>query len=262
MNLIEAIILGIVQGLTEFIPVSSSGHLVLSQYLFAGKADHLFIQALDFGTLAALIIYFMPRLIKLFKDVFFEKDYRLARNIIITCIPAGLLGLLLADFIQSSAVLLSPLVVALMVALVGVLMIVVDKIPNISVVVAVLSISSCAFGVRSPIPTFPEFCCTTNCDVPTASPPVEMVEVATVDVALKFPKVGVEVAVTTPLALVESKELIESPVRVSDGVEIEDVAVNVEARTSPPVNTPEPPTESVRYGEVVPMPTLPLVGIN
>lgn len=130
MNLIEAIILGIVQGLTEFIPVSSSGHLVLSQYLFAGKADHLFIQALDFGTLAALIIYFMPRLIKLFKDVFFEKDYRLARNIIITCIPAGLLGLLLADFIQSSAVLLSPLVVALMLALVGVLMIVVDKIPK------------------------------------------------------------------------------------------------------------------------------------
>lgn len=130
MNLIEAIILGIVQGLTEFIPVSSSGHLVLSQYLFMGEADHLFIQALDFGTLAALVIYFMPRLVTLFKDVFFKKDYRLARNIIITCIPAGVLGLLLADFIQSSTVLLSPLVVALMLALVGVLMIVVDKLPK------------------------------------------------------------------------------------------------------------------------------------
>lgn len=130
MNIIEAIILGVVQGLTEFIPVSSSGHLVISQHLFSGEADHLFIQALDFGTLAALMIYFMPKLIKLFKDVFFEKDYRLARNIIITCIPAGILGLLLADFIQSSAVLLSPLVVAIMLAVVGVLMVVVDKLPK------------------------------------------------------------------------------------------------------------------------------------
>ncbi len=130
MSFIEAIILGIVQGLTEFIPVSSSGHLVITQHLFNGRADHLFIQALDFGTLAALIIYFMPKIIKLVKDVVYGKDYRLARNIIITCIPAGLLGLLLADFIQSSAVLLSPLVVAIMLATVGVLMIVVDKLPR------------------------------------------------------------------------------------------------------------------------------------
>lgn len=130
MNIIEAIVLGIIQGLTEFIPVSSSGHLVLAQHVFNGEADHLFIQALDFGTLAALLVYFMPKIIKLFKDIFYEKDYRLARNIIITCIPAGLLGLLLADFIQSSMVLLNPLVVATMLALVGVLMIVVDKLPK------------------------------------------------------------------------------------------------------------------------------------
>jgi undecaprenyl-diphosphatase len=130
VTILEAIILGIVQGLTEFIPVSSSGHLVVAQYLMSGEADHLFIQALDFGTLAALIIYFMPKLVDLFKKVFFEKDFRLARNIIITCIPAGLLGLALADFIQSSSVLLSPLTVAVMLAIVGVLMIVVDRLPK------------------------------------------------------------------------------------------------------------------------------------
>lgn len=130
MTILEAIILGIVQGLTEFIPVSSSGHLVIAQTLLIGEADHLLIQALDFGTLAALVIYFSPKLIDLGRKVFIERDYRLARNIIITCIPAGLLGLALADFIQESSVLLNPLTVLVMLALVGVLMIVVDKLPR------------------------------------------------------------------------------------------------------------------------------------
>lgn len=130
MSVFEAIILGIIQGLTEFIPVSSSGHLVIGQWLFNGRADHLFIQALDFGTTLALIIYFWPKLVDLFRKVVYKKDFRLARNIVITCIPAGLLGLLLADFIQGSTVLLQPLVVALMLALVGILMIIVDKLPK------------------------------------------------------------------------------------------------------------------------------------
>ncbi len=130
VTIIEAIILGIIQGLTEFIPVSSSGHLVIAQTLLIGEVDHLFIQALDFGTLFALVIYFSPKLIDLFKKVFIEHDFRLARNIVITCIPAGLLGLALADFIQTSSVLLNPLTVSIMLALVGVLMIIVDKLPK------------------------------------------------------------------------------------------------------------------------------------
>lgn len=130
MGIFEAIVLGLVQGLTEFIPVSSSGHLVLIQSLFGNGIDHLFIQALDIGTTVALIIYFWPRLMDLFNQVFRHKDYRLARNILITSIPAGLMGLLLADFIEKSTVLVSPLVVALMLAAVGFLMIIVDKLPR------------------------------------------------------------------------------------------------------------------------------------
>lgn len=130
MSIFEAILLGLVQGFTEFIPVSSSGHLVLVQSLFGNDIDHLFIQALDFGTTLALIIYFWPRLLDMGNKVFVKNDYRLARNILITSIPAGLLGLLLADFIQNSKELLNPLVVAIMLALVGVLMIIVDKLPK------------------------------------------------------------------------------------------------------------------------------------
>lgn len=130
MSIFEAIFLGLVQGLTEFIPVSSSGHLVLGQSLFGNGVDHLFIQALDFGTTLALIFYFWPRLMDLARQVLVKKDYRLARNILITSIPAGLLGLLLADFIQGSKELVSPLVVAIMLAAVGAIMIIVDKLPR------------------------------------------------------------------------------------------------------------------------------------
>ncbi len=130
MSIFEAIFLGLVQGFTEFIPVSSSGHLVLAQSVFGNEIDHLFIQTLDFGTALALIIYFWSRLVDLARQVFLKKDYRLARNILITSIPAGLLGLLLADFIQNSKELLNPLVVAIMLAIVGVLMIVIDKLPR------------------------------------------------------------------------------------------------------------------------------------
>ena len=130
MNVFEAIFLGLVQGFTEFVPVSSSGHLVLAQSVLGSSIDHLFIQALDFGTALALIIYFWSRLVDLARQIFGKKDYRLARNILITSIPAGLLGFLLADFIQNSPELLSPLVVAIMLAVVGVLMIVIDKLPR------------------------------------------------------------------------------------------------------------------------------------
>lgn len=130
MSIIEAIILGLIQGLTEFIPVSSSGHLLLAQQFLNGGVDHLFIQALDFGTAAALIIYFWPRLKDLFDRVTKHRDYRLARNILITSIPAGLLGLLLADYIQTSAILLSPYVTVTMLALVGALMVATDYLPR------------------------------------------------------------------------------------------------------------------------------------
>lgn len=130
MSLVETILLGAVQGLTEFIPVSSSGHLVLVQSLFSKNIDHLFIQALDFGTTLALIIYFSPKLKDMYIRVTKHKDFRLARNILITCIPAGLLGLLMSDFIEKSKILVSPLVVALMLISVGILMIIVDKLPR------------------------------------------------------------------------------------------------------------------------------------
>lgn len=132
MNFIEAIILGLVQGITEFIPVSSSGHLALTQRFFGENVDHLLIQALDFGTILALLIYFRPKLIQMFQDVFYKKNYRLLRNIILTCLPAGLLGFLFANAIEASTWITQPALVASFIILVGIIMIVLEKLPKLS----------------------------------------------------------------------------------------------------------------------------------
>ncbi len=131
-NILETIILGIIQGLTEFIPVSSSGHLVIAQYFFSGASDHLFLEFIDIGTTLALLVYFRKRIWKILIDVFANKNVRLARNIIITAIPAGIVGYLLSDFINSSWFFGSIIVVLVGLVVVGTLMIIVDKLPRAS----------------------------------------------------------------------------------------------------------------------------------
>ena len=70
MNFFEAIVLGAVQGLTEFLPVSSSGHLVIFQHFFGLKEPHLsFDIAVHVGTLAAVFIYFWKDIRSLFSTI-------------------------------------------------------------------------------------------------------------------------------------------------------------------------------------------------
>lgn len=134
MNQLETIILGILQGLTEFIPVSSSGHLVIAQTVFSGASDHLFLEFIDIGTTIALLIFFRKKIASIIKDIFVKKNYTLARNIIITAIPAGLVGYFLSDFINSSWFFGSIVVVTVSLALVGVIMILLEKFPKASAV--------------------------------------------------------------------------------------------------------------------------------
>jgi undecaprenyl-diphosphatase len=130
MGIFESIIMGLVQGLTEFIPVSSSGHLVLAGEMFGHKADHLFIQALDFGTLAALVIFFWPKLVDLVNKIFVQRDLRLLRNMILTVLPVGVIGLIVSKAIESSTI--DPIIVSAMLGLVGLVMILLEKLPKLS----------------------------------------------------------------------------------------------------------------------------------
>lgn len=133
MSVLLALFLGLVQGLTEFIPVSSSGHLELVQQIFGerGADFHIFLELINFGTLIALIIFFRKRIQKILIDIFKEHNYRLAINVIITCIPAGLVGLALGDFIETNPFFSSLITVSTAMLIVGVLMILADKLPHL-----------------------------------------------------------------------------------------------------------------------------------
>ncbi|OYX42070.1 hypothetical protein B7Y94_04205 [Candidatus Saccharibacteria bacterium 32-49-12] len=132
MDYVIGIILGLIQGLTEFIPISSSGHLVIAQTFLLGASDHLLLEFLNIGTMLALFVYFRRRIIQIIRDILFEKDYRLLRNVILTSVPAGIIGFVFADYIAGAAFFGSAVVVVFTLAIVGAIMIIIEKLPRAS----------------------------------------------------------------------------------------------------------------------------------
>jgi undecaprenyl-diphosphatase len=121
--MLEAIILGIVQGLTEFLPVSSTAHLILFPWFlnWRGEINTLtFDVALHAGTLLALILFFWRDWLELI----FKKQ-RLFGLIILASIPAGAAGFLLNDIVENN--LREPLVISIMLIAVGILMLVAER---------------------------------------------------------------------------------------------------------------------------------------
>ena len=130
----EIIILGLIQGLTEFIPISSSGHLVIAQYFFSGASDHLLLEFINIGTFLALLVYFRKKIVTIIRDIFVNRRFKLLINILLTSIPAGIVGFVLSDFIASNAFFGSLIVVTCTLLVVGVFMIVLEKLPKASAV--------------------------------------------------------------------------------------------------------------------------------
>ncbi len=158
MNIIETIILGLIQGLTEFIPISSSGHLVIGQNFLSGASDHLFLEFINIGTMCALFIYFRRRIVAIIRDVFVRRNYRLARNIVITSVPAGTVGFLLSDFIGSSMFFGSLVTVTVTLFAVGAVMVVLERLPKASATKngeALSSLRALAIGVAQTIALIP-----------------------------------------------------------------------------------------------------------
>jgi undecaprenyl-diphosphatase len=121
--MLEAIILGIVQGITEFLPVSSTAHLILFPWFFnwSGEVDTLtFDVALHAGTLLAVILFFWRDWI----DIIFKKQ-KLFGLIVLASIPAGVAGFLLNDIAEND--LRKPLLISLMLIAVGFLMLIAEK---------------------------------------------------------------------------------------------------------------------------------------
>jgi len=122
MNLLQAIILGIIQGLTEFIPISSTGHLIIAEKLMgldgAMSAQQItaFVAVMQLGTLGAVLVYFMGDilsisigfingnllLLKGVRDASARKSARLGWMIIIATVPIAVVGLLAKKQIEGN----------------------------------------------------------------------------------------------------------------------------------------------------------------
>jgi undecaprenyl-diphosphatase len=136
---LQALVMGIVQGLTEFLPVSSSGHLVLVPFLFGWDDEFLnslaFSVMLHLGTLVALLVYFredwarlIPAGLAAVRDRSFrgDADRRLAWLLVAATIPAALAGLLFNDVIEEQFREVGLVVVMLVVG--GVILFIADRV--------------------------------------------------------------------------------------------------------------------------------------
>lgn len=135
MNLFEAILLGAVQGLTEFLPVSSSAHLILARMVFGWDAEHpglAFDVACHVGTLVAVVAYFRRDVLAMVRQLpsIGRRDRtgsaRLVQLIAIGTIPVVVIGLLLAASIEAH--MRTPAVAAVTLAAGAVLFLVVERV--------------------------------------------------------------------------------------------------------------------------------------
>ncbi len=138
MTILEAIVLGILQGITEFLPVSSSGHLVLMQYFMGIKESQVFFDVmLHFGTLGAVIIVyyqFIGSLIRTGFSTLFQADFyrhprrtisntsdlRMLWYLLLGSIPTGLIAVLFKNSFE--AIFGKPMVVAAMLIVTGLIL--------------------------------------------------------------------------------------------------------------------------------------------
>ena len=107
MNIFYAFLLGIIEGLTEFIPVSSTAHMLIVQKIFNLPSDpgmFAFLILVQIGPLVALLVYFWKDYLSLIKAFFARpfstQENKMAWYIIIATLPAGIAGVLLKDIVQ------------------------------------------------------------------------------------------------------------------------------------------------------------------
>ena len=128
MELLDSFLLGLIQGLTEFLPISSSGHLVLGEAMLGGEIDQsiTFEVVVHFGTLCSILIYYRSKLADMLISLWdlikspteisqkanSDANVKLMGFILLSMIPAFLVGIFLKDEIET--VFLNPFMVSIM----------------------------------------------------------------------------------------------------------------------------------------------------
>lgn len=129
MTIFEALIMGVVQGLGEFLPISSSAHLVLLPWLFGWNDPGLtFDVALHMGTLLAVVLYFFKDWISILKGALNRKpstEKRLFWYLVIATVPGAIIGFALED--KAATVFRLPLLIGIMLIIMGIILYLADQ---------------------------------------------------------------------------------------------------------------------------------------
>jgi len=132
MTVLQALILGIVQGLTELLPISSSAHLNLIPEIFQWNMPDSFDVALHFGTLLAIALFFCKDWIALLKGGWNKVVHKKTTTegnmfwyIVLATIPGGIIGFLLDHFLEDT--LKAPWIIAIALIVMGIILYIVDK---------------------------------------------------------------------------------------------------------------------------------------
>lgn len=133
MDMVSAVVLGLIEGITEFLPISSTGYLILSQDLlnfWQDERGQLFVVVVQLGAILAVVVAYFRRLWQAFLGLLGMggRSRALGLSLIVATLPVMVLGLSIADYI--TAVLFSPLVVAIMLIVGAVLILWVEKNPR------------------------------------------------------------------------------------------------------------------------------------
>ncbi|MBR2404065.1 MAG: undecaprenyl-diphosphate phosphatase [Clostridia bacterium] len=132
INLIQAVILGLVEGITEWLPISSTGHMILiNEFMGIKKGDffdsQIFLYVIQLGAILAIAIIYFNKLYPFApsKTIQQKKDtWQMWFKVIVACVPAAVLGLLFNDAMDSIS---TPVVVSVMLIIYGVAFIAIEK---------------------------------------------------------------------------------------------------------------------------------------
>jgi undecaprenyl-diphosphatase len=129
-GLFVPLILGILEGLTEFLPVSSTGHLLLAGHFFGLTQPDTFIVLIQLGAILAIVTVYFAKLGLLIRDALTGKAYawQFALAVVLACLPAVVAGVLLRDFIQGD-LWESAVLICWTLLIGGIILLIIDRLP-------------------------------------------------------------------------------------------------------------------------------------
>lgn len=129
-GLFVPLVLGILEGLTEFLPVSSTGHLLLAGHFFGLSQPATFIVLIQLGAILAVITVYFAKLVTLIRDALTGKAYawQFALSVVLACLPAVVVGVLLREYIQGE-LWESAQLICWTLLIGGVVLLIVDRLP-------------------------------------------------------------------------------------------------------------------------------------